>query len=89
MILLYSVYYCYYLIMFVYAFVKPIVCMRLNNKIIIIIIDCQHIHSGVFRYMDASNVSWECLNCGMPTFSTAPFNSTYSIESDNHFSHLQ
>jgi hypothetical protein len=23
--------------MFVYAFVKPIVCMRLNNKIIIII----------------------------------------------------
>jgi hypothetical protein len=24
--------------MFVYAFVKPIVCMRLNNKIIIIII---------------------------------------------------
>ena len=33
-------------------------------------------------------MSWECLNCGMPTFSTAPFNSTYSIESDNHFSHL-
>jgi hypothetical protein len=24
--------------MFVYAFIKPIVCMRLNNKIIIIII---------------------------------------------------
>jgi hypothetical protein len=34
----YSVYYCYYLIMFVYAFVKPMVCMRLNNTIIIIII---------------------------------------------------
>jgi len=29
-------------------------------------IDCQHIHSGVFRYMDASDVSWECLNCVMP-----------------------
>ena len=31
-------------------------------------IDCQHIHSGVFRYMDAINVSWEYLNCGMPKF---------------------
>ena len=51
-------------------------------------IDCQHIHSGVFRYMEASNVSWACLNCGMPNFSTALFNSTYSIESDNRFSHL-
>lgn len=30
--------YCYYLIMFVYAFVKPIICMRVNNTIIIIII---------------------------------------------------
>jgi hypothetical protein len=40
----YSVYYCYYLIMFVYAFVKPIVCMRLNNKIIIIINIMQSIY---------------------------------------------
>lgn len=39
-------------------------------------IQCQHIHKGVFRFMDASNVSWECINCGMPNFSTALFNST-------------
>ena len=56
--------------------------------VIIVKLGCQHIHSGVFRYMDAINVSWECLNCGMPNFSTALFNSTYSIESDNHLSHL-
>jgi hypothetical protein len=47
-------------------------------------IDCQH----VSRYMDASNMSWECLNCGIPNFSTALFNSKYSIESDNHLSYL-
>ena len=51
-------------------------------------IQCQHIHTGVFRFMDASNVSWECINCGMPNFSTALFNSTYSIETENQFSNL-
>jgi hypothetical protein len=167
MILLYSVYYCYYLIMFVYAFVKPIVdnffeirffkiinwlevyvensygsldfiwlnlrsclddsgnfgeeagtpglrsiefLLRYVSKYIFILlianafdietnpgprapkwpcgackkavkwnpkrpsicgdnsetwfhIDCQHVHSGVSRYMDASNMSWEYLRC--------------------------
>ena len=38
-------------------------------------IQCQHIQSNVFRFMDASNVSWECLQCGMPNFSTSLFNS--------------
>lgn len=45
-------------------------------------IKCQHIQTNVFRFMDASNVSWECLQCGMPNFSTALFNSTYTIETN-------
>lgn len=51
-------------------------------------IKCQHIQTNVFRFMDASNVSWGCLQCGMPNFSTVLFNSTYTIETDNQFSSL-
>lgn len=42
-------------------------------------IKCQHIQSNIFRFMDASNIiSWGCLQCGMPNFSTSLFNSSYT-----------
>ena len=51
-------------------------------------INCQGIHSNAYRFLDASNISWECIQCGMPNFSTSLFNSTYSIELENQYSNL-
>ena len=51
-------------------------------------INCQGIHSNAYRFLDASNISWECIQCGMPIFSTSLFNSTYSIELENQYSNL-
>ena len=28
-------------------------------------IKCQHIQSNIFRFMNASNISWECLQCNV------------------------
>ena len=50
-------------------------------------INCQGMTSNVYQFMDASNVSWECIQCGLPNFSTGLFN--YSdIETSNSFSNL-
>jgi hypothetical protein len=46
-------------------------------------IKCQGIHSNAYRFLDESNISWECIQCGMPNLLTSIFNSTYSIELEN------
>jgi hypothetical protein len=51
-------------------------------------IKCQHIQSNIFRFMDASNIPWESLQCGMPNLSTSLFNSSYTFETENQFSRL-
>ena len=50
-------------------------------------IDCQGLDDYMYNILNSSNLSWECINCGMPNFSTTFFNST-SIESTNSYSLL-
>ena len=39
-------------------------------------INCQGIDEKMYKILDKSNLSWNCINCGMPNFSTTFLNST-------------
>ncbi|CAC5415277.1 unnamed protein product [Mytilus coruscus] len=41
----------------------------------------------MYSCMDSSNISWDCIQCGMPNFSSSLFNMS-SIETSNRFSSL-
>ncbi|CAC5393455.1 unnamed protein product [Mytilus coruscus] len=49
-------------------------------------INCQQINHSMYEILGHSNISWECINCGMPNFSTTFFNTT--IETSNSYSEL-
>ncbi|VDI40583.1 Hypothetical predicted protein [Mytilus galloprovincialis] len=49
-------------------------------------INCQQINRSMYEILGNSNISWECVNCGMPNFSTTFFNTT--IETSNSYSEL-
>ncbi|XP_071171114.1 uncharacterized protein [Mytilus edulis] len=49
-------------------------------------INCQQINRSMYEILGNSNISWECVNCGMPNFSTTSFNTT--IETSNSYSEL-
>jgi hypothetical protein len=37
--------------------------------------ECKHITSPVYKALNNPNISWHCVNCGMPNFSTSLFES--------------
>ncbi|XP_063417026.1 uncharacterized protein LOC134699347 [Mytilus trossulus] len=51
-------------------------------------INCQGIDNKMYKILDKSNLSWECINCGMPNFSTTFFNSSLP-ELSNTYSELE
>lgn len=50
-------------------------------------IDCQGMASHMYSIMDNPNLSWYCIQCGLPNFSTSIFDFT-CIETSNRFSTL-
>jgi endogenous inhibitor of DNA gyrase (YacG/DUF329 family) len=50
-------------------------------------IDCQGMASHTYSIMDSSQISWHCIHCGLPNFSTSIFDYP-SIETSNKFSTL-
>ena len=63
---------------------KAVVCDTCETRFHI---DCQGLDDYMYNILNSSNLSWECINCGIPNFSTTFFNST-SIESTNSYSLL-
>ena len=51
-------------------------------------IDCQNLRSIIYEGLGNSNVSWECLQCGLPNFSSAVFGSSTILNTENSFSVL-
>ena len=49
-------------------------------------IDCQGMSPHLYPAMESSNVSWHCLHCGLPNFSTTLFDSY--VETSNIYSAL-
>ena len=49
--------------------------------------NCQGMSSNVYQCMDSSNISWACIQCGMPNFSSSIFDLTIP-ETSNSFSPL-
>ena len=51
-------------------------------------INCHGIDNKMYKILNKSNLSWECINCGMPNFSTTFFSSTFP-ELSNTYSELE
>ncbi|XP_069106616.1 uncharacterized protein [Argopecten irradians] len=51
-------------------------------------VDCQGMNPSFLKYMDHSGVSWDCIQCGLPNFSSTLFDNNTSINTSNRFSQL-
>ena len=49
--------------------------------------ECMHITSPVYKALNNPNISWHCVNCGMPNFSTSLFES-FMVNMSNTYDHL-
>ena len=47
--------------------------------------ECKHITSPVYKALNNPNISWHCVNCGMPNFSTSLFES-FMVNTYDHLS---
>ena len=53
-------------------------------------INCQNIGNVVYKCLNKTNVSWECIQCGMPNFSSSLFDTPISpVTTPNPYSPIQ